>query len=93
MSRGFLADADAIARVARALHAEADSLNDLAATVPAVPDAGAVSGRMGTLLARQVDAAGEIAIGLGAAGDAVAQGGAVYTNADQVAQQRFGHPR
>jgi hypothetical protein len=91
MSGGFQADPGVIANLAKMLHGGADSLNNLAGSVPGVPDAGDVSGQMSALIAKQVDAAGEIAIGVGAAADAVAQGGTAYTETDHAAQQSLPH--
>jgi hypothetical protein len=46
-----------------------------------------------SLIAKQVDAAGEIAVGVGAAADAVAQGGKAYTKTDNAARQALPHPK
>jgi hypothetical protein len=73
------------------LHNGADSLNALAGSVPAVPDAGGVSGVMAALIAKQVDAAGEIAVGVGAAADAAAQAGKAYTETDDAARRALPH--
>jgi hypothetical protein len=93
MGGGFQADSGVIENLSKTLRGGADSLNNLAGSVPAVPDAGDVSGQMAVLIAKQVDAAGEIAVGVGAAGDAVAQGGTAYTETDQAVQRSLPHPK
>lgn len=91
MGGGFKADPGVITNLASMLHSGATSLNDLAGSVPGVPDAGAVSGQMSALIAKQVDAAGEIAVGVGAAADAVTKGGTAYTETDHAVQQSMPH--
>jgi hypothetical protein len=90
---GFQADPGLIDNLAKMLHNGADSLNGLAGSAPAVPDAGGVSGVMATLIAKQMDAAGEIAVGVGAAADAVAQGGKAYTETDNAVRQALPHAK
>jgi hypothetical protein len=91
MGAGFTADQGLIDNLARMLRGGADSLNGLAGSVPGVPDAGDVSGEMAALIAKQVDAAGEIAVGVGAAATAVTQGGQAYAATDEGVHQSLPH--
>lgn len=93
MADHFLADEGALAAAAAGLRRGADSLNDLAGSVPAAPDAGPLSGEMAGLLSKQVGAAGEYAVGVAAASQAVAEGGQAYQRADDSARQSFVRPR
>jgi hypothetical protein len=83
----FSADPGVIDNLASMLRSGSDGLNNLAGSVPGVPNAGDVSGQMAVLIAKQVGAAGEIAVGAGAAADAVSQGGTAYTETDHAAAQ------
>lgn len=93
MADHFLADEGVLDAVAAGLRRGADSLNDLAGSVPSVPDAGPLSGEMAALLSTQVSAAGEYAVGVGAAASAVADGGQAYQRADDSVRQSLPWPR
>lgn len=87
MGGGFKADQGVIEGLTKTLRSGSDALNDLAGSVPSMPDAGALSGQMAALISKQVDAAGEYAIGVGAAAQAVEEGGRVYQGADDAAKR------
>jgi hypothetical protein len=91
MAGDFQTDPGVIANLAKMLHSGADSLDSLAGSVPGVPDAGDLSGQMAALIAKQVGAAGEMAVGVSAAADAVTQGGKAYTETDHAAQRSLPH--
>lgn len=93
MSSGFSVDPGVLDGVAGMLRGGADSLNDLAGSVPGVPDAGSVSADMAKVIAHQVEAAGEYAIGVAAAGQAVAEGGKEYRETDDAARRSLPKPK
>jgi hypothetical protein len=93
MASGFSVDPGILDGVAAMLRGGADSLNDLAGSVPGVPDAGPVSADMANVIAHQVEAAGEYAIGVAAAGQAVAEGGKAYRETDDAAKRSLPKPK
>jgi len=86
MSGGFTADQGVIEETASILRSGADSLESSGRTPPA-PDAGELTGVMGSVMSKLVNAAGELSTGTSAAADAVAEGGRTYAEADDAAKQ------
>lgn len=84
---GFDADEGVISSVAHMLRSGAESIDALADSVPRVPDAGEVSGPMGLLVWRLVDAAAEAATGAAVAAASVEQGGRAYAEVDERARR------
>ncbi|HEX3649861.1 MAG TPA: hypothetical protein VHV49_15655 [Pseudonocardiaceae bacterium] len=93
MTSGFSADPGVLDGVAGMLRGGADALDDLAGSLPGVPNAGPVSGDMTIAVARQLAAAGEYAIGVAAAGQAVAEGGKAYQETDDAAKRSLPKPK
>lgn len=83
---GFHADEGVIAGVPNILRSGSNSLEQLGGAVPPPPDAGKLSAVMGSLMAKLVDAAGEVSTGAAAAAAAVEQGAKVYVESDQAAE-------
>lgn len=83
---GFRADEGVIEGVANMLRNGSDSVEALGASTPGPPDAGHVSGVMGALMSKLVDAAGEVSPGVAAAAAAVQQGAKIYVAADDAAK-------
>lgn len=71
----------------------ADALNDLAGSVPGPPNAGPLTADLTMVVAHQVEAAGEYAIGIAAAGQAVAEGGKAYQETDDAAKRSLPKPK
>ncbi len=90
---GFQADQGVIADTAMMLRSGSDSLEQLGGSVPPPPDAGDVSGIMGSLMSKLVGAAGEISTGAAAAAEAVDRGGAAYLTADGAAERSLPRPQ
>jgi hypothetical protein len=90
---GFQADQGIIADTAMMLRSGSDSLERLGGSVPSPPDAGDVSGVMGSLMSKLVGAAGQISTGAAAAADAVDQAGAAYQTTDGAAKNSLPSPR
>ena len=80
---GYTVDPALLRRLGRSLQGSGESLDSLGAAVPDPPDAGEVSVEMAELVGLLTGAAGELSIRLCAAGDAVAQGGAIYADAEE----------
>lgn len=93
MISGFSADPGVLDGIAGMLDGGADALNDLAGSVPGVPDAGSMSVDMAKAISDQVAAAGEYAIGVAAAGQAVADGGKAYQETDDAAKRSLPKPK
>ncbi|RSN60653.1 hypothetical protein DMH01_15290 [Amycolatopsis sp. WAC 04182] len=62
------------------------TVDGLHAEVPAMPEAGEFSGAAGAVLAHLLDATAQLAIGLGAVGDAVGAAAAAYREGDGAAR-------
>jgi hypothetical protein len=90
---GFQADQGVIADTATMLRSGSNSLERLGGSVPPPPDAGDVSGIMGSLMSKLVGAAGEISTGAAAAADEVDRGGAAYLTTDGAVQHSLPSPR
>ena len=93
MSGDFLVDPGVIDGLASGLRSGSAGLERLGGSVPAVPDAGEVSGQMAGLMSKLVDAAGEFSTGMAAAGDAVAEGAQSYANDDHGSAQHISSMR
>jgi hypothetical protein len=90
---GFQADQGVVADTAMMLRSGSDSLERLGGSVPPPPDAGDVSGIMGSLMSKLVGAAGEISTGAAAAADAVDRAGEAYVTTDGAAQRSLPSPK
>jgi hypothetical protein len=90
---GFLVDDGVITGVADMLRRGSDGLEKVGGSVPEAPDAGEVSGVMGVLMSKLVDAAGEVSTGAAAAAAAVEEGGRAYVETDQAATRSLPHVR
>ena len=82
---GFTIDPHTLSAVARELRSGRDTLEELAGSVPDVPDAGAATGAVAAALAHVVRAAGAYSTGLALAGDAVREGQRDYLTLDGAA--------
>jgi hypothetical protein len=91
VGNGFNADPGLIQGLGKKLRSGSDSLNNLAGGVPGVPDAGDMSGIMGAVIAKQVQAAGELATGVGAAASVLADNARSYDESDQQAKRALPH--
>jgi uncharacterized protein YukE len=74
---------------AQRLHTAAGTAEELRGGMPDLPDAGDFTGAAGQVLARLIDAAGQIAAGLGAAGDAVTAASQAYRGTDAAAREQL----
>jgi hypothetical protein len=90
---GFHADQGVIADTAMMLRSGSDSLERLGGSVPRPPDAGDVSGIMGSLMSKLVGAAGEISTGAAAAADEVDRAADAYVTTDGAVQHSLPRPR
>jgi hypothetical protein len=93
MTSGFSVDPGVLAGMSRMLGGGADMLNDLAGSMPGVPDAGAEAAAIAKVVAHQCGAAGEYAVGVAAAGQAVADGGKEYQEADDAVKRSLPKPK
>jgi uncharacterized protein YukE len=80
-------------RLASTLHGKATTLASVGSSVPGTPDAGEVSADMAVVLSQLVAATAELVTGVTAAGDAVASGGAEYTDSERTNRRSFDGPR
>ena len=78
---GTDADPAALDRMASKLHNASADMED-AASEPPEPQAGAVTGAVMGALAQLTEALGNVSVGAGAAGDAVADSRTVYVDTD-----------
>ena len=78
-----------LAGAAQQLHGAAGTAEELRGGMPDLPDAGDFTGAAGQVLAHLVDAAGQIAAGLGAAGDAVTAASQAYQGTDTAARDQL----
>jgi hypothetical protein len=72
--------------IASTLRKASSDVDGLAGSVPATPDAGDGTAAIASILSKLVDSAGQFVVGAAAAGDAVAQGKANYTEGDAAAR-------
>lgn len=88
---GFTADLGVIDGVARMLRSGSQAIEDLAGSVPGVPDAGEVSAVMASLMSKLTDAADEVSTGVAAAADEVERSAQTYGESDQAARDNLPH--
>lgn len=88
---GFTADPGVLEDVARMLRSGSRSIEDLGGSVPGVPNAGDVSGVMGSLLSKFADTTGEVSTGVAAAADEVERSAQTYAESDRAAQDNLRH--
>ncbi|MDT8913598.1 hypothetical protein [Amycolatopsis sp. PS_44_ISF1] len=79
---------DDLATVKGMLHQADSCVDSLTGGVPATPEAGEFSGAAGAVLAHLLDATAQVAIGLGAIGDAVGAAADAYRTGDENARDR-----
>jgi uncharacterized protein YukE len=80
---------DQFTDTAHQLRATAGTVDDLRDGLPGLPDAGDFTGPAGPVVAHLLDAAAQIADGLGAVGDAVATAGEAYRSTDAAARDQL----
>jgi uncharacterized protein YukE len=86
------ADLPAMDAMARRLSGSAESLDAAGNKAPGVPNAGDVSGLMGSALAYLTGSAGNLVLGLKGASEEVTQSRNAYASHDQASAQSFrGH--
>jgi hypothetical protein len=86
------ADLPGLEAMAGRLRRSGDALDALGRDVPGRPDAGAASGPMGAVIAHLAGCAGDMVIGMRAAGDQITQARRTYAGQDAAAAQSFqGH--
>ncbi|QWF85634.1 hypothetical protein [Amycolatopsis sp. CA-230715] len=71
------------------LRGAGEAADDLRGSVPDVPDAGASTTAAGEVVAHLVDAAAQLACGLGALGDAVTAAATAYRDTDTAASDQL----
>jgi hypothetical protein len=92
MADGTQAGLPTLDAIARRLATSADGLDTVGRSSPGVPDAGAVSGIMGAVIAHLTDNAGALVVGLKGASEEVTQARQGYTKSDESSASSFrGH--
>ncbi|SFE07529.1 hypothetical protein SAMN04487819_107227 [Actinopolyspora alba] len=81
-------DPEELDNLAGSLHDGSDFIEDLG-SAPGIPDAGELSSDMGKLMSLFTGAAGELSTGVAAAAGAVAEGGRVYVDNEEFAEQNL----
>jgi hypothetical protein len=89
MPGGTDADLPALAAIARRLSQSADELDELGENLPSLPNAGDVSGVMGSVIAHLTEIAGNMVVGMKAASDQVTKSHQDYASNDRAAAQSF----
>ncbi|MGH3451391.1 MAG: hypothetical protein ACRDQW_11845 [Haloechinothrix sp.] len=90
---GHEADPGVIDGVARTLRNAGTQLDEIGGSVPATPDAGDAGPAIATILAQLTDNAGQLVLGLAAAGDTVATASSQYADDDAAARDTFAGAR
>ena len=83
------ADLSAMDAMASRLVESADALDAVGGKVPGVPDAGEVSGIIGTAIAHLTESAGNLVLGMKGASEAVVQARRDYAGRDQASAESF----
>ncbi len=89
MTSGYRTDPAAMEGLASTLRGGVTSLEELAGSAPAMPDAGPLSGDMAAVLSNFTRGAGEMVAGLFTAGDQVSAGGTDYAEAEDASRASF----
>ena len=89
MAGGTHADLPAMESMARTLDQSAAALDAVGKSSPGVPNAGDVSGIMGTAIAHLTGSAGNLVLGLKGASEVVTQARQQYASADQSSASSF----
>lgn len=86
---GHEADPGVIDGIARTLRDAGTDLDSVGGSLPATPDAGDATPALAAILAQLSDNAGQLVVGLAAAGDTVSDAGARYSEDDAAARDTF----
>ena len=89
MAEGTNAELPVLESIARRLSQSADALDAVGGSAPGVPDAGEVSGIMGSAIAHLTASAGNLVLGLKGASEEVSQARQQYAVTDQSAVDSF----
>jgi hypothetical protein len=89
MTSGFKADPALMETMAGTLRNAGLALDSAGNGAPTAPDAGDVTADIAALIGHLTNSAGELVVGVTAAGDAIAQGGADYLEAEGSGRQSF----
>lgn len=89
MTSGFQTDPAVMATMASTLQNAALALDSAGSNAPSAPDAGDVTAHITAVIGHLTNSAGELVVGVAAAGDAVAQGGEHYLDAENSSSRSF----
>lgn len=89
MTSGFTADPAQMETMASTLRNAGLTLDSVGSSAPSAPDAGEVTADIAAVIGHLANSAGELVVGVAAAGDAVAQGGADYAEAEESGRRSF----
>jgi formiminotetrahydrofolate cyclodeaminase len=89
MAGGTNAELPVLDSIAQRLSQAADALDGIGKSIPATPNAGAVSALMGAVVAHLAESAGNMVIGMKTASDQVAKSRQEYAARDEAAARSF----
>lgn len=89
MTSGFQADPAVMETMAGTLRNAARTLDSAGSSAPNAPDAGDVTAHIAAVIGYLTNSAGELAVGVAAASNAVAQGGECYLEVEDSASRSF----
>ncbi|MGH3972992.1 MAG: hypothetical protein ACRDS9_06675 [Pseudonocardiaceae bacterium] len=93
MTSGFKVDPALMETMAGTLRNAGLALDSAGNGAPTAPDAGDVTADIAALIGHLTNSAGELVVGVTAAGDAIARGGEDYLEAEDSGHQSFGDLR